>query len=337
MFHKILRTIQSALLPLEKSNEEIGLQASITNVVAPRQRILNKLKEHFLIELHNETTTESLLFHTSYTVYIRAEEYERLAPSFAQTVRDAVNVFIKELRKMVARYPNYQNHSKFWEMQLVAIPKDADINGLDMSQFDEESIIVKSKLFADNAYDSRMVDDEHYVVTIHTKNSSSSMPPTAFNLAALKGLTELAKDKYRIEFSLEDIIQDIPKSEATRFVTSNKLEYYAILHIVDGEFTRYDGTSYHVYKMTSNRLLMSGKHGHQYIQNQEVITINDENLMNPTLEIVRDAKSGQFTITAIGEDIAISGRYIQKNIATPLYNNSQIMINGDYQIDFKIK
>ena len=121
MIKKILNNIRSVLLPDESKD---GKNDPGTGIVAPRQRVLNKLKEQFLREMANETTTESLLYHTSFTVYIRETEYDRLSPSFAQTVRDAINIFIRELRKEVKNYPDYQNHSKYWEMQLVAIPED---------------------------------------------------------------------------------------------------------------------------------------------------------------------------------------------------------------------
>ncbi len=129
MIKKIFNKVVSALLPNESAIEHPNLEKN-RGVVAPRQRVLNKLKEQFLTEMANETTTESLLYHTSFTVYIRETEYDRLSPSFAQTVRDAINVFIRELRKVVKNYPDYQNHSKYWEMQLVAIPEDTEIDGI---------------------------------------------------------------------------------------------------------------------------------------------------------------------------------------------------------------
>lgn len=147
MIKTLFRKIGDLLLP----NNDEDINASMDGVlsdgkIAPRQRILNKLKEQFLIEMRNETTTESLLYHTSFTVYIREEEYERLSPSFAQTVRDAVNVFVRELRKIVKRYPNYQNHSKYWEMQLVAIPRDAEIDGINTEILDDNLTIINIRV-----------------------------------------------------------------------------------------------------------------------------------------------------------------------------------------------
>lgn len=321
MIIKLFNKIVSALLP----NDEPG-----TSLVAPRQRVLNKLKEQFLAEMANETTTESLLYHTSFTVYIREEEYDRLSPSFAQTVRDAVNVFVKELRKVVKKYPDYQNHSKYWEMQLVAIPQETEIDGISAELFDENPIIIKSKLFADNEYDSRIQDDLHCVTTIHTKDSSKQLS-NAFNLASLKGLTELAKDKYRVEFNLKDTISDTPKSEADK--SSNK-NAYATIHIVDGDFILED-RKYRVYNMTSDKLLVSGKNGSASRDTDE-IHINDEFVLNPTLEITRDKKTGLFSIKAWG-NVRIGGKRIESGCIVALPHNSSIMINDDYQIDFTKK
>ncbi|MDE6338330.1 MAG: hypothetical protein K2K97_00905, partial [Muribaculaceae bacterium] len=223
----------------------------------------------------NETTTESLLYHTSFTVYIPEKEYERLSPSFAQTVRDAVNVFVRELRKVVKRYPNYQSHSRYWEMQLVAIPEDAELQGIDSSQLLEESVIIKSKLFADDMYDPRFQEDERCVITLHSKDSSRQIP-NAFNIAALRGLTELAKDKYRVEFNLEDVVSEIPKNEKEN--NHLKLNAYATLNIVDGDFI-FGEKKFRLYKMCSDRLLICGKYG-SVSRSVDEAHINDENVLS---------------------------------------------------------
>lgn len=171
----------------------------------------------------------------------------------------------------------------------------------------------------------------HCVTTIHTKDSSKQMP-NAFNLAALKGLTELAKDKYRVEFNLEDKLNNAPKSEAER--KSSRNAAYATLHIVDGDFVLGD-RKYRVYNMMGDRLLVSGKNGSSSNMNEE-IHINDESVLNPTLEIQRNSKTGLFNLRAWG-DVVLNGRRVEGGSLVALPPNSSIMINGDYQIDFKTK
>lgn len=332
MIKRFIERISSLLLPNENDDNHLTTEGKSNGFVAPRQRVLNKLKEQFLTEMAIETTTESLLYHTSFTVYIREEEYERLSPSFAQTVRDAINVFVREVCKVVKKYPDYQNHSRYWEMQLVAIPQDAEIDGINADKLQEEPIIIKSKLFADNEYDARCQDDEHCVVTLHTKDSSKQMP-NAFNLAALKGLTELAKDKYRVEFNLGETLTDAPRSESER--TNNRMNTYATLHIVDGDFILGE-RKYRVYNMSGDKLLVSGKNG-SATRGVDEIHINDESVLSPTLEIVRDKKSGTFNVKVWGDVNVNEKTIVDKGVDIPLYNNSKIMINGDYQINFQIK
>lgn len=332
MIKRFIERIFSLLLPNENDDNHLTTEGKSNGFVAPRQRVLNKLKEQFLTEMAIETTTESLLYHTSFTVYIREEEYERLSPSFAQTVRDAINVFVREVCKVVKKYPDYQNHSRYWEMQLVAIPQDAEIDGINADKLQEEPIIIKSKLFADNEYDARCQDDEHCVVTLHTKDSSKQMP-NAFNLAALKGLTELAKDKYRVEFNLGETLTDAPRSESER--TNNRMNTYATLHIVDGDFILGE-RKYRVYNMSGDKLLVSGKNG-SATRGVDEIHINDESVLSPTLEIVRDKKSGTFNVKVWGDVNVNEKTIVDKGVDIPLYNNSKIMINGDYQINFQIK
>lgn len=330
MIKKFFNKVISALLPNDSPDEHSSFGPK-KGVVAPRQRVLNKLKEQFLSEMANETTSESLLYHTSFTVYIRETEYDRLSPSFAQTVRDAINIFIRELRKVVKDYPGYQNHSKYWEMQLVAIPEDSEIDGISAEILSESPIIIRSKLFADNQYDSRIQDDIHCVTTIHTKDSSKELPK-AFNLAYLKGLTELAKDKYRVEFNLKDMVSKTLISEADK--SSNKNNVYATLHIVDGDFILGE-RKYRVYNMTGDKLLVSGKNGSASNITDE-IHINDESVLNPTLEIIRDKKTGLFSMKVWG-DVKMCGKRIESGSLVTLPHNSSIMINDDYQIDFTTK
>lgn len=330
MLIELFKKVSSALLPNE--NQEEDSSKSSPRKGGPRQRVLDKLKEQFLNEMANETTTESLLYHTSFTVYIREREYERLSPSFAQTARDAINIFLRELRKEVKDFPDYQNHSKFWEMQLVAIPEDSEIDGISSEILAENPIIIRSKLYADNQYDSRIQDDIHCVTTIHTKDSSKEMP-NAFNLASLRGLTELAKDKYRVEFNLNEVLSDSPKSEADKSTSKNK-GICATLHIVDGEFILGE-RKFHVYNMTGDKLFVSGKNG-SASNNTDEVHINDDSVMNPTLEITRDNVTGLFSLKAWG-DVRLGGRRIESGSVVALPHNSSIMINGDYQIDFTTK
>ena len=338
MIKKIFNKVVSALLPNESQEEQTSFYYK-KGIVAPRQRVLNKLKEHFLSEMANETTTESLLYHTSFKVYIKETEYDRLSPSFAQTVRDAINIFVMELRKEVKKYPDYQNHSRYWEMQLVSIPKDAVIDGISAELVAESTIIIRSKLFADNPYDPRMQQSGgRFVTTIHTKDSSKQLS-NAINLEALTGLTELAKDKYRVEFRLDEVKEAL-KSEADKPLNSrsandkpnSKNKIVATLHIVDGEFIS-GGFTYHAYKMTGDKLLVSGKNGEASTSGTPELHINDDSLLTPTLEIVRDAKTGLFSMKVWG-DVKMGGKRIESGAVVRLPHNSSIMINDDYQIDF---
>lgn len=332
-----LNKIKDLLLPTSEEelypdfNEQAeDVSETVAPLVGPRQRVLDALNAHFMNEMAMETTTESLLFHTSFTVYIPETDYDRLSPSFAQTVRDAVNIFVRDLRERVKQYPAYRNHSRYWEMKLVAIPEDASIDGIDADTMSDNPVIIKSKLFADDDnddYDSRRRDDIVYVTTVHTKDSTRRLP-NAFNLAALSGLTQLDKDRYRIEFSLEQEVNKDPLS----FEASKNRSANAQIHIVDGDFIHGNRT-YHLYKMTGNRLLVSGRNGAGSDRWEEV-RINDENVLNPTLDISRNPDTNTYSVKTYG-DVRINGKRMEPGLEANLPNNSSILINGDYQIDFK--
>ena len=314
------KKIIDSLLP---DDEETG--GNLPNgEVGLRQQVLNKLKEHFLTEMANETTTESLLFHTSFTVYVSEEGYKLLSPSFPFTAKDATGVFEKLVRKALKKYPNYDKenpHSRCWEMQLNAIPEGAEIEGVNAELLDDNFIIIQSKLFADNnTNDARIQDDVHCKTTIYTKDSSKGLP-NALNFAAIVGLIQLAKDNYSKEINLS--------GEAANEDERPK----AILHLVDGGnfIDQYERT-YRVYNMTGDKLFVSGKNGPA---SNNTIHINDETVLNPTLEIQRNKNTGLFTLKAWG-DVQLGGRRVVSGNAVPLPTNSYIVINERYQIDFKI-
>ena len=62
----------------------------------------------------------------------------------------------------------------------------------------------------------------------------------------------------------------------------------------------------------------------------------DENILNPTLLISRNITNGYFTLKTYG-DVKLGGKKVENDIEVILPHNSSIIINDEYQIDFKTR
>lgn len=292
-----------------------------------RQDILDYLEVHFNQEMDFETTKFSLLFHTSYVVYLRQHDYLRLAPSFGQTVMDAVNMFLDAVSGKLRKYPGYRPHSRFWTFQLVCIPDGTIIDGLPDDVLDEKSIVIKSSLYPDDMYVSG--NSGRVVTTFHSVNSMRAMPG-AVNSAAFRGLDQLDKDKYQVRFDPENRLR--LKSDGGR----DELAPVARLTAEEGSFIT-NGITFSTYQMAGDSLRVSGRNEAGKRGRSDTLCVDDENVMNPHLLIRRDPVSGTFSISAIG-DVRLNERRLLPGNSQWLMlpNNSKIIINDDIQIGFKI-
>lgn len=301
-----------------------------------RQQVLDNLMRHFLEMLHDETTTESMLFHTSYIIYLPQESYERISPGFQITVRDCVRRFLREIKKRLKDYPDFKPFSNYWMFQLVAIPEGTVIDGISDEEMDDNLMLVKSTIFAtdDIAHNEA---SGRIVTTMHTVNSMKAMPG-ALNLLALPGLVQLDKDKFRMRFDPENSLGLDSGGSGARF-EAEQVKVLAELRAEDGRFVTVSGQPYSTYRLQSDELRISGRHAMSASRGVETLMVDSEEVMNPHVSIRRDPSSGRFSISAMGDDVKLNGRLLPRGAAhwTPLPNNSTIIINDDIQINFKIK
>lgn len=325
---RFLNRIKNIIIP----SEDEAVTSVLKKDSLTRQELLNSLHEQFLSELKNETTTESLLFHTSFTVYLRQKDYDRLEPSFPLTVKDSVNVFIKELKKLTPKYPDYTPHSRWWQFHLIAMPEGTIIDGFSKEELSDKLILIKSAIFADNDYNDNTGDDR-IVTTVHTVNSMKSLPK-AMNLSAIAGLTPLDKDKYRVEMNLNVKITSTPANDISRNKVQNNA--LATLTVEDSSFLDGARTS-NRYFMTTNNLQISGRHDVETRGGMPIARLDNDTVINPHLIIKRDPVSGSFFIKVNGETRLNEQKLSKGNDKwNPLPNNSAILINDDIQINFTI-
>lgn len=296
-----------------------------------RQDLLDALMKHFSDQMRLETTRVSLLFHTSYVIYLRQSDYERISPGFQITVNDAVTIFLECVKNMMDKYPNYKPHAKYWVFQLVGIPDGTAIDGVPDDEMASGTVFIKSSIFAVDDYSSGDAGGGRIVTTMHTVNSMKAMP-NAMNLSALPGLIQLDKDKYRIRFDPENLLgfgleavpAEEPLSKPVARITAD-----------DGRFFS-DGRTFTVYQMKGDSVRISGRNAVMQ-RGIDTLCVDSEEVMNPHVVIRRDQHSGMFSLAAVGPT-KLNERTVMPGITswTPLPDNSVILINDEIQLSFKM-
>lgn len=310
-----------------------------------RQAILDALLNHFDREMKNESTEISMLFHTSFVVYLREEEYRRMSPSFLMTARDAVTLFLRRIKERLSKYPDYRPHSRYWVLQLVNIPEGTIIDGIEDDDMDSDMILIKSTLFPEDEYDSSQaggVGEGRVVTTLHTKNSMKALPK-AMHMNVLLGLDQLAKDKYRIKFDQNDVLgfgDSIPFETGRQIpliptIPAVEVAPVARLTADDGRFID-NGRTFTTYQMNGDMLKIFGRNGN-LLPGESILKVDSDEVMNPHCIIRRDTAKNTFFICAYGP-VRLNERSIPSGgtqwILLP--DRSAILLNEEVQISFRI-
>ena len=82
-----------------------------TEGILTRQKLLDSIEKHFCKTIAMRTTRKSLLFNTSFMIYLNEEDYNDQEQPFGFTVKEAVNTFHEIIVKMKSRYPDYCPHA----------------------------------------------------------------------------------------------------------------------------------------------------------------------------------------------------------------------------------
>lgn len=323
--------IRRVLVPSGDNGNDRDAQQYSNSGMVTRQDILDSLRNQFLEELRNETTTESILFHSSYVIYLRQDDYDRILPGFSLTADDAVKQFLREIKKRISKYPDFRPLFRHWVFQLVCIPDGTIIEGMSEDEVRNKMIIIKSSLVPSEEYRSA-ASSGRVVTTMHTVNSMKAIP-SALNLSVLGGLDQVSQNIIRVTFDPRDELGF--GSHAVKVVhTPPRHDAVAVLKASDGQFIGSDDVPFTTYQMRSDRLQICGRNA---LPQADIPTllIDSEEVMNPHVIITRD-KSGSFSLTAMG-DIRLNERRVDRNADTPhkLPNNSSIIINNNVEINFK--
>lgn len=308
--------------------------------VMSRQMVLDALVSHFDQEMEFESTKVSMLFHTSFVVYLNEEDYLRISPSFLMTAKDAVTMFLNRIKDRLPKYPNYVPHSRYWVLQLVNIPEGTFIDGVSDDEMGSNMIIVKSTIFPDDEYDASTGngDGGRVVTTLHTKSSMKAMPK-AMNMTALLGLDQLDKDKFRIRFDQENVLGlKAPNlSLNPPGMPSDPVVEPTIARLTadDGRFFE-SGRVFTTYQMKSDSLKICGRNG-VAMPGESIVRVDSEAILNPHCVIRYDRARSTFFIAAVGP-VKLNERQIPIGVSqwVLLPDRSTILLDDEVQLSFRI-
>lgn len=338
---KFLKSFKNFLVPDSEPTKKV-VKSATPNTGLRRQDLINSLEAQFKQQLANETTKYSLLFHTSYVVYLKSDDYQQMLQSFPMTCMDAAQCFLDILKPLVAKYPRFKPLFRFWTFQLVCLADDALIDGLkdqNNKNDDNHIILIKSQLWSEDDYNSETAQStggNRVVATLHTKNSMKALPK-AFDIKALRGFDALGQGKNRVNFDPENVLGlggqttgGITPAPTPAPPVGNKA--VAKLKIDEGVFI--DGeTTFTSYQIGADEINICGRNA---MPAPNTLKVDSDMVMNPHLTIRRDTASGKFYIRTLGPAV-INGRMQQRdaNKWSLLPNNTSIIINNSIEISFK--
>ena len=250
------------------------------------------------------------------------------------TDRELVNKVLKRAidRALIKKnISDYKHPSEYWQFQFLIFPEDGYIENQGEKKFGLESkeVMIQSTIYPPKDSDNRNVlqEAEHFVTTIHTKDSLS-MSNLAVNYEALVGVDILAADKFRVPYGKH--LSDLPKNE--REVASSASNAKCTLKIISGgHFT----TGHSSFYMTTDNLIISGPGDDAMIGGIPIAHIEDATVNSRHVTIKTEGT--QYIFYARGEVI------VEEKLVKPdgvssivLDSGNQILINGEIAINFII-
>ena len=357
---RFFKKVKDSLLGTEGTGGSGG-QGVIT-----AQELVDQTFEHFKIRLNDSSTDMSLLFPTSFVIYLNPEDYAARKQEFPMRATDIKKKCLKEVRKRISDNPEWQDyipHSKYWKIQFVEFKPECVINSDSYAQFSVEKghVMIVSDLYANDLGES--IGDSassggRVVTTVHNIKGTTSLQNLAINTDAFKDVTILGQNSFRIEFLQAELADTTAKKQsspvytptpptsntgvktgvykgnATKQPNSTPKKLTAELQIWDSYFL-VNGQKTDRYVIASERLQITGPSATTSTDGAELLRIDNDNIMNPHFNIRYDAPNNRYLISAVG-DTKLNDRILERNPDnwSELPNNSSILLNGDIQINF---
>lgn len=331
----ILKKISHLFAPeVEKNLSDGFADSTVEGGMVSANQILDAIMRHFQQTVSRLSTKYTFLYHTSFTVYLKAANYQEISDSLPFIASGAEQMLTEEINNQVKNRPGYKPHSSLWQFQLVEIPEDAEIDGISREEMQQSVVVqIQSSLFPPTERNQE-TGSGRIVTTVQGINSLRAIR-NCINPEILGRLHLVERDRIQLSLNLDpakrvESGRRIPRSD-------RPARYVAVLVAEEGRFL--DNTSnqpIHTVAMTSDELHISGRNAMGAAQGAEVVRIDSDRILNPHVRIRRDPTSGQFQLAAIGKTVLN-----QRTLASDpdkwvtLSKKSTIILDDDIQIQFK--
>jgi hypothetical protein len=297
-----------------------------------RQQLLDEICNHFLSRFKEETTSEGMLFPTSFCIYLHEKDYVKHEQTFSFTAKEAVNKFHRHIKTQLANYPNYVPHSTYWLFQFSKFTEGNIVGSISAIKVGEPITI--STIFATDFANNNIGNEINIRATMHNKRSDR-MEELNINRDAFLGMEMDAKDRFRFDFNknFDKIV------EASKENNSHSSGITLATLKSDINFIGTDGKEGNLFYMTTEFIEISGKNDIRKIPN--ILRLNSEGIQDSHVQIKYLPVEKRFKLAAFEEWVMLNERKVAKssggNISwVDLPNNSSIFLNGRIQINFSI-
>lgn len=343
--------------------------------VISAQGLIDQVFEHFKYRLVDSSTTMSLLFPTSFLIWLHPDDFKAREQEFPTRAKDIKKQCMIEVRNQIKSHPLWQDyvpHSKYWKIQFMEWNPDyVTADGKSGSNVVVRGrVTVTSDLYAQddvaspaNAVIAGSCNSSGRIITTFSNTKGTTTPQNlALNPEAFKDVTALSQNAFRVEFlrsELSDAIprptqqsapqpaphqtpQPAPQPEPARpsrgFVARDRKKepVSATLQIYDSYFVK-DGQKTDRLTIGTKSVQITGPNANGGNPDIDVIRIDDDSIMNPHINIRFEAANQRYLISAVGDTKLNQKRMVKdENNWLELPTNSTILLNDYIQINFNL-
>lgn len=302
---------------------------------ANREEFLDKIFAYFKNEFKKKTTRRSILYPTSFLIYLHPQDYSEQEQDFMQTVIDAVEDFYEYIY-LKLKAPDYKPHATHWLFQFCSF------TGISVEHKEEEitevpkgEIFIISDTFPVDFSGENVLGEGNVKGTLHAKNSEKEL---AINPEVFFAITKLEKDKWRIDWKNEDFRRGKISNNPVSYGKSQNLEAESYAALTCGEkFMGTAGKKGVKYFMTDKLIEISGKNDMR--PGRHIAKIDSDKVIDSHIQIKYIPELKKFQLAAFG-DVKLNERPVERSNGGNIYwkdlfDNSDIFINNEIGIAFK--
>lgn len=329
-FGKIVRAFEPKKFPPQP--EVIGDES---RGFATREEFLDKIFTYFKNEFKKKTTRRSILYPTSFLIYLHPQDYAGQEQDFMQTVKDAVEDFYNHIHENL-KTPEYTPHAPYWLFQFCSFSGiSVETNDEEITEVPKGEVFIISDTFpVDFSEDN--VAEGNVKGTLHTKDSAKDL---AINRNMFLAIMQLEKDKWQVDWNNEDFRNGKIANNPVNFDNKRNFESESYAVLICGEkFMSTAGRKGLKYFMVDKLIEISGKNDKRL--GTHIAKIDSDKVLDSHVQIKYIPELNIFQLAAFGETklnerpvIPSSGGNIYWN---DLSDNSDIFINKEIGITFKI-